>query len=287
MTESKGQQQSFDCLFVHIEPNEMIALHEQDTWELSCVLFGSGTRIVGEERAAFRSGDLVLVPPRMPHCWYFEPDVKDRHNRISCISIMMPQQLLDGIKTLLPEMSDTIEGLTSNPVARVYAPAIAKPIIKMMRQMEKQLPGERAATLLALLCKLGEAARQYHEISYARHSPTARRKMQAETYIACSLQRGLTLDALAHHLGMNRSSLCIFFRREFGMTFSQYVNQCRITEACRLLTETSLPIQAICFRTGYSNISYFNRTFKASLHCSPKDYRRKQSVSPIEEDGQK
>ena len=278
MNENNSRQPSFVYHYVRLKPSEMIALHEQDTWELSCVLFGSGTRIVGEERAAFRSGDLVLVPPGMPHCWYFEPDVTDHHSRISCISIMMPQQLLDGIKTLLPEMSDTIEGLTGNPVARVYAPAIAKPIIKIMRQMEKQLPGDRAATLLALLCKLGEAARQYHEISYVRHSPTARRKMQAETYIACSLQRGLTLDALACHLGMNRSSLCIFFRREFGMTFSQYVNQCRITEACRLLAETSLPIQAICFRTGYSNISYFNRTFKTALHCSPKDYRKKRST---------
>lgn len=60
-----------------------------------------------------------------------------------------------------------------------------------------------------------------------------------------------------------------------GLSFPQYLNALRMTEAKRLLAETDAKIIEISFAVGFGNLSHFNRCFKSSEKISPKDYRKK------------
>lgn len=269
--------ESFTYQYVHIEPTEQIGLHEQDSWELSCILVGSGHRLVGNSTEAFASGDLVLVPPHVPHCWYFDEQTTDTRGRIANITVSLPQTMLEGIARLFPAMHDVMAMLLQNPVVHIYPPRLASPIIKLLQEMKSQTDAERTASLLMLLTLLAKDSPEQTKQTFVRQSVTAQRKQQIDIFITCNLSRSVTLDQLARHVGMNRSALCVFFRREFGLTFSEYLNRCRIREACHLLASTSLPIQTVGYRVGYEHATYFNRMFKSIMACTPKEYRQGKS----------
>lgn len=59
-----------------------------------------------------------------------------------------------------------------------------------------------------------------------------------------------------------------------NVTFKQYLNTIRISNAKYLLEKTDLKISQICFDVGYSNPTHFNRSFKAITGQSPSNYRK-------------
>jgi len=68
-----------------------------------------------------------------------------------------------------------------------------------------------------------------------------------------------------------------------GLSFPQYLNSLRMTEAKRLLSETDAKIIEISFAVGFGNLSHFNRCFKSSEKISPKDYRKKHRKTKTHE----
>jgi len=47
----------------------------------------------------------------------------------------------------------------------------------------------------------------------------------------------------------------------------------KIQKACRLLTETNLPLKAICTEIGYNDPYYFSRLFKKMIGVAPSYFR--------------
>ena len=64
------------------------------------------------------------------------------------------------------------------------------------------------------------------------------------------------------------------FRREVGMTFTEYVQEKRIAEGCRLLVETRDSITSIALQVGYTSLKFFEQVFQRLMGMSPREYRR-------------
>ncbi|MBC9915317.1 AraC family transcriptional regulator [Chitinophaga varians] len=73
---------------------------------------------------------------------------------------------------------------------------------------------------------------------------------------------------------MNEAAFCRYFKRRTSKTFSQFVNETRISHATKLLIGTDHGIAEICYACGFDNISYFNRQFKIYQGKSPREYRK-------------
>lgn len=93
------------------------------------------------------------------------------------------------------------------------------------------------------------------------------------TYITTDLSTDLGLKALAGRLNVTPSYLSALFRKETGMTLTDYVNQQRIAHAQHLLLNTSFPIKSIAQQCGIADLNYFVRIFKRSVGVTPKVYR--------------
>ena len=97
---------------------------------------------------------------------------------------------------------------------------------------------------------------------------------KALTYINTDLCTDLTLNVLAEQLNVNASYLSMLFKKETGMTLTDYVNKHRIEHAGRLLLCTNLPIKSIAQKCGISDIYYFTRLFKRIMGTTPKTFRQ-------------
>lgn len=92
--------------------------------------------------------------------------------------------------------------------------------------------------------------------------------------IDASLAGDLSLKRFASDLYLNTSYLSSLFKKEVGMTLTDYVNKNRIEYAKKLLKSTTLSIQDIATQSGISDIHYFTRLFRRETGSSPRDFRK-------------
>lgn len=96
---------------------------------------------------------------------------------------------------------------------------------------------------------------------------------KALTYINTDLCADLRLNVLAEQLNVNASYLSTSFKKEVGLTLTDYVNKSRIEHSQKLLLCTDLPIKSIAQQCGIPDIYYFTRLFKRITGTTPKVYR--------------
>ena len=103
---------------------------------------------------------------------------------------------------------------------------------------------------------------------------TDRRMEEMKRYIQENCFRDdFSLQMAADHFGLTPSNLSHYFKSCAGIGLSEYVQDLRRKEACRLLTETDEPIQEIGRRVGMPNGSSFIRFFRQQTGLTPGQYR--------------
>jgi len=60
---------------------------------------------------------------------------------------------------------------------------------------------------------------------------------------------------------------------ELGRPFKALLLEMRVSHACKLLVETDATIIVITQQCGFTNLSNFNRRFKAFSGTTPREYR--------------
>ena len=83
----------------------------------------------------------------------------------------------------------------------------------------------------------------------------------------------ISLQNIASMFKVSSSYLSQFFKEQTGRNFSEYLEEIRINEACRLLEDLSLTIEEISGCVGYNNSYSFRRAFKRRLGQLPNEYR--------------
>ena len=86
----------------------------------------------------------------------------------------------------------------------------------------------------------------------------------------------LSLKMIQEGTGLSETKVSQLLKSTYQLSFKQYLNQLRLTEAKRLLKDVNVPVSDIAYRVGYGHISHFNRVFKEHEGMSPNDYRKKE-----------
>ncbi|MGM0873437.1 MAG: helix-turn-helix domain-containing protein [Bacillota bacterium] len=94
-----------------------------------------------------------------------------------------------------------------------------------------------------------------------------------QNYIFKHLYEDITLSHLASLVNMNPSYLSVLFKKEVGISLSEYIQQARIEEAKNLLTLTEYPLSDICTWLNFTDQSYFTKIFKKFTGVTPKKFR--------------
>lgn len=84
-----------------------------------------------------------------------------------------------------------------------------------------------------------------------------------------------SVSRLADTLHLSAGYLGRIFSKETGMGLAEYIGEERLKRAMALLTDSNQSIQEVAVQSGYANVSYFNRIFRAKLRMSPSEYRRR------------
>ncbi len=93
------------------------------------------------------------------------------------------------------------------------------------------------------------------------------------SYISNHYCEKILLSDIADAFYMSDKYFSRFFKKNYGISFVDYLNQYRVTEAARLLNETDYRISQVASMCGFDNFSYFSKTFKKFTGKLPKEIR--------------
>jgi AraC-like DNA-binding protein len=265
---------SYNFDHVVLFPHEQIGLHSQPTWELSYIITGRGWRTMGTTRERFREGEVVLVPPEMPHQWDFYADYTDADAHIENISITFAGEFLDHCVVTFPELARPFKTIMETSEARLFSGDAALTLTQTLVRMVNQSEAERLVSILQLLLLMASTREQETVGRFDTTTKAADRLKKIKIYISCNLKRDISVDDVARHVGMNRSALCTFFKHQTGLTLVTYLNEYRIEVARYLLARPELSIAEVCYQSGFKDIPYFDRLFKRVTGQTPGEFRK-------------
>jgi AraC-like DNA-binding protein len=97
--------------------------------------------------------------------------------------------------------------------------------------------------------------------------------IECQSYIFKHLYEDISLSAIAESIGLNQNYLSELFKKEVGLSISEYIQRERIEESKRLLTSSDYSILEIATWLSFHDQSHFTRVFKKVTGTTPKRYR--------------
>ncbi|WP_068780447.1 helix-turn-helix domain-containing protein [Paenibacillus sp. GM2] len=127
------------------------------------------------------------------------------------------------------------------------------------------------AAMIQTMLDLADLAGQSRKVSFSKPIRNCRE------YIYNHLFESFSTQQLSEITGLNADYLSQLFKRETGMTLTNYIQKERIGEAKKLLDSTGETISAIGSRLSFYDQAHFLKVFKKHVGMTPKQYRNRHS----------
>ena len=252
--------------------------HRHPEIELTYVPQGNGTRLVGDHIGTYFDNDLVLIGSNLPHTWGSDEFRGKKYDMHEAIVIQFHPDFLGPGFFDVAEMQSIGQLLTGSQSGLWYPAEFASEIGERLRAVINQTGPRRLLSLLECLDELSRFSDAQKLATVGYVGPT-NSSNETRWQIICDFAQqrftdpSLNTGLLASQLKMNASAFCRFFKQSTGVTPSSYLNQLRISFACRQLLDFDRSVLDICYDSGFASASYFNKTFRDLKGMSPRQYR--------------
>lgn len=108
----------------------------------------------------------------------------------------------------------------------------------------------------------------------ARRNEGTKPIRMAKDYIKKHLNETIALEEISEYVGYNATYFSTLFKKESGITFSDYVIQSRVNKAKEYLKDSNENIATIAQSVGYLDIKTFTKNFKKYTGLKPSQYRK-------------
>jgi beta-xylosidase/AraC-like DNA-binding protein len=97
---------------------------------------------------------------------------------------------------------------------------------------------------------------------------------QINNYIRANYAQPISMKELSEKLYLSNGYLSRFFKKNYGMSFAEYLTNIRLFHAVDDLLYTSIPITKIAFENGFGSMAMFNKAFKSVYGETPSAFRK-------------
>ena len=272
----------------HGNPEFPLGYYVEDIWEFDfhCVdwhwhpeveviyvLEGTATVLAGSGSYRLSAGTAAFLNTQVIHCFRSEGSTI-LPNLVFSPEIIAPEQSLLYRKFVAPVLYSGVD-------IQVFSPetfedgAVLDCLREVIAHQEQSNPSELRTVLLlmALWEAIGSRVRTEGnpEGRGLRAQTQLQRMMQ---YVHTHYAGKVTLEELAGEVSISKSSAMKLFRQYLHTSPIDYLISYRLKQAAKLLTTTRDSVSAIAEQTGFENVGYFCRKFKAVFSQTPSQYRR-------------
>ena len=229
--------------------------------EIQLCRAGEGTVMLDGKKISVTAGDIVVVNSGVLHHTGTETEIE-----YDCLIPDTGLCRLVGID------------VTKVCFAEHFRSSEISDLFREIEQVRKS--GEKTATAKQYLLAL-KLLIQLYDAYTVSDSPTPVKPntyatvTAAITYIRDHFDSKLALDDLAKKIFVNKYTLTRMFKKMTGQTIVEYINQYRCNQAARMIRDGER-INESARRYGFTNMSFFTKTFRQYVGCLPSEYKRLQ-----------
>ena len=251
--------------------------HYHPEYELTLIVQGMGQRYVGSHVADYGPGDLVLLGAQVPHCWKTAPGAADDQQSVSVV-VQFTHECLGELFFSRPEVQAIAQLLRRSASGLRFSDADQCLRLALLQLGQEPEPFRRLVALLDLLQAL--ATTTAYEVLEAQQqvgtlAPAERERFhRIMAYVVEHFRDDITLAQGAEVASLTPNAFCKYFKKLTRKTFIEVLIDYRLQYATQQLANTGKPVAEICYDSGFRDVSYFNKVFKAQLRRSPLQYRR-------------
>ena len=254
--------------------------HFHPHYQLFTVIKGTGTRFIGDDIRHFNVGDTVFLAPNMPHLWrsdreYFE---KDSQLMTEGIVVYFKEDFLGSEFFEKSEMYDIKTLLKKSERGLDLTGQLKEELVNDLKNLPIDSGFQGIIKILSILDKLSKST-DYQYIASTTYSNTHKiseteRMRWVHEYVLKHFKENINLSTVASLSNMTDAAFCRYFKSRTNKTFSDFVKEIRIGNACKMLQDENKSISQTCYESGYNTVSNFNNQFKSLKGVSPKQYQK-------------
>jgi AraC-like DNA-binding protein len=249
-------------------------LHQHEDIQLSFIVEGEGTLIVGDSINQYKKDDIVVIGSNLPHVFKSNLTYGKKSHMLTLFFAK------DSFGNDFFELEELKE-LTAffKRAARGFKVTSSKKAISLLfMQLENASKLSRFLILLELLkktsvCNYMSLSSFIYDKKYKE--PEGKRMQDVFDYTMTHSNNDISLETISEVANMTKNAFCKYFKKRTNKTYFRFLNELRIEHACKLLIEEKdMGIADVAFRSGFKNISNFNRQFKMIKKNKPGNFRK-------------
>lgn len=254
-------------------------LHRHYEVQLTWVIKGEGTLVADNSMHGFQDNQIYWIGANQPHVFkseasYFEEGSKKDTETLN-IFFNLDSHLASFFS--IPEVRHLNQFIRQHNSGFRVPQAKVAPVSCKMVMVNETTGIEQFIHFIDLLKDLSSIDRLEPlstQTTTASYSETEGIRIATiYNYIMQNFDKPITLDEVAKLAYMTPQAFCRYFKKHTQHTLVSFVNEVRVNEACRKLTENRHEsIASIAYNTGFNSITNFNRVFKSVMKKSPKEF---------------
>jgi len=258
--------------------------HSHPELELVYVKESFGKRIIGNSVMPFEPGDMVFLGSDLPHVWlndemYYQGISTLKAN---AIVVYFSKDIFGPAFYELKETQKINELFFQAGKGISIIGKTNKQIAKKLEKLLLKKDFEVIIGLFEILSMLSESQDRVY-INNEAYSTTHKdskkdRLSEVFQYVNENYKKDIVLIEIAAIANMTPTSFCRMFKLKTKKSFVEYLNEIRVSKACKFLLETDLSMSEIAYECGYKTASNFNKLFKKFIGMTPSEFKKSAAV---------
>lgn len=254
-----------------------VPVHWHNDMEIIYIKKGTGRISVDLQPYTVNEGDIIIVSPGQLHSIeQFENCSMEYENIIFQLNMLMAVQGDTCTETFFQPLMQRQIGIYTHytPTSPAY-PILSNSLNTIDNICQSFALGYEFAIK-------GQLFMFFHALVSSTKKPLPRcqhksldRLKDILKYVETNYSDKISIEDAAGICGFSQSHFMKFFKSNMAVSFTDYLNDYRLTMAARLLISSSDSIVNIAAEAGFDNLSYFNRLFKRKYGCTPTSFRKK------------
>lgn len=250
-----------------------VGSHSHDYYEFYFFVEGAVTMEVGGKRYPLRRGDVVIVPPDVPHRAILSDSAVPYRRFVFWLSRKYAE-------ALTAQSGDCVFCLRRAETGRFHwhfgvlsFNSLRGSLFDLLDELHAERFGKQTQVDLDIRKLLLRLSRLIHEQTDKSSQKETVSKYEAITaFIDAHLEEDLSLDRLAREFFLSKYYIAHLFQGSVGLSVHQYVIKKRLAACCGAI-QSGEKVSEACLAYGFRDYSSFYRAFRKEYGMSPSDYR--------------
>lgn len=261
---------------VYQEDDEVLfynKLHQHEEIQISFILKGEGTLVVGDSIADFKTNDIIVIGSNIPHV--FNSDSTSEKSSFM-MTLFFTRDSFGDTFFDLNEFQSLHKFFKKSRLG--FKVLSNKSRLKnYFLSLKKASKLQRFILLFEILQVINKSrTKQLSSFIYQKSFKDIEGKRMSAVfeYTMTNFSQTIYLEQIASVATMTTNAFCKYFKQRTNKTYFQLLNEIRIVNACKLLVRNKdLSINEVAHLSGFQNISNFNRKFKLVKKMTPSRFK--------------